>query len=125
MTQQEILEGNKLCAEFLEWKEEDRSWYQTDSFIRYVVYSEHSNYPHKGLPFHRDWNWLMVVVKKCCESFEHHQFDSEEYYHITEEIFHPDYSLSEFMNADIEAVFERVVQYIKWHNKILSKQSKT
>jgi hypothetical protein len=84
-----------------------------------------SSFMGEEYPSNIDFNWLMPVVKKCSESFEHHQYDSEEYYHITEEIFHPDYSLSEFMDADIEAVYSRVVTYIKWHNQNkVSKASK-
>jgi hypothetical protein len=84
-----------------------------------------SSFMGEEYPSDIDFNWLMPVVKKCSESFEHHQYDSEEYYHITEEIFHPDYSLSEFMDADIEAVYSRVVTYIKWHNQNkVSKASK-
>lgn len=76
-----------------------------------------SSFMGEEYPIDIDFNWLMPVVKKCSESFEHHQYDSEVYYHITEEIFHPDYSLSEFMDADIEAVYSRVVTYIKWYNQ--------
>jgi hypothetical protein len=38
-------------------------WFKTDKSAKYVVYSEHQNYPNKGLPFLRDWNWLMEAVE--------------------------------------------------------------
>lgn len=101
MTPQEIRKGNILLATFMDERKRNLELDDAKSGYRY----------------HDDWNWLMPVVKKCSESFEHHQYDSEEYYHITEEIFHPDYSLSEFMDADIEAVYSRVVTYIKWYNQ--------
>lgn len=101
MTPKEIFEGNILLATFMDERKRNLELDDAKSGYRY----------------HDDWNWLMPVVKKCSESFEHHQYDSEEYYHITEEIFHPDYSLSEFMDADIEAVYSRVVTYIKWYNQ--------
>ena len=101
MTQQKIIEGNKLIASFMG---DTKRNLELDPNV-------------SGYHYHDSFDWLMPVVKKCSESFEHHQYDSEEYYHITEEIFHPDYSLSEFMNADIEAVYNRVVTYIKWYNQ--------
>ena len=129
MTPQEILEGNKLLAEFMGYEksseDKDFIFYKHPDGKGIVIQSQHDCkvfHTHelmeiKGFIFHRSWDWLMPVVKKCSESFEHHQYDSEEYYHITEEIFHPDYSLSEFMDADIEAVYSRVVTYIKWYNQ--------
>ena len=129
MTQEEIIEGNKLIASFMGYEksseDKDFIFYKHPDGKGIVIQSQHDCkvfHTHelmeiKGFIFHRSWDWLMPVVKKCSESFEHHQYDSEEYYHITEEIFHPDYSLSEFMDADIEAVYSRVVTYIKWYNQ--------
>ena len=65
MTQQEIQERNKQIALMLDWVESNLSgiWYKKDDTAINVVYSEHTNYPHRGLPFHRDWNWLMEAVE--------------------------------------------------------------
>lgn len=58
MTQQEILEYNKLCAEFLGWKN-----LNDDSFPEYV--DKLGNfYPLKELKFHSDWNWIMEMLDK-------------------------------------------------------------
>ena len=133
MTQKKILEGNKLIALFLGYvkssSDKDFTFYThpdgkgiiTQSKHDYTRYYTHELIESRSFLFHRSWDWLMPVVKKCAELFEHHQYDSEDYYHITEEIFHPDYSLSEFMNADIESVYNRVVTFIKWYNQ--NKQS--
>jgi hypothetical protein len=65
MTQQEIQERNEQIALMLGWEEGNLSgiWHKKDDTANYVVYSEHNNYPHRGLPFHRDWNWLMEAVE--------------------------------------------------------------
>jgi hypothetical protein len=64
MELQEIQDRNKEIALMLNWKEEQLgSWFHIQNNVNYVVYSEHNNYPHKGLPFHRDWNWLMEAVE--------------------------------------------------------------
>jgi hypothetical protein len=63
MTQQEIQERNEQIALMLGWKEEQKgSWFKVIEAAKYVVYSEHNNYPYKGLPFHRDWNYLMDAM---------------------------------------------------------------
>lgn len=46
---------NEQIAKMLGWFEQDFK----GSTAKYVAYSEHNNYPHKGLPFDRDWNYLM------------------------------------------------------------------
>ena len=65
MKQDEIQERNKQIALMLDWVESNLSgiWYKKDDTAIDVVYSEHTNYPHRGLPFHRDWNWLMEAVE--------------------------------------------------------------
>ena len=57
MTQQEILEYNKRCAEFLGWKN-----LNDDSFPEYVN-PLGDFYQLKELKFHSDWNWIMAVVE--------------------------------------------------------------
>ena len=64
--QQKIDEGNDIIAEFLGWFKEgaEGTWYVNTDFAKYVAYSIHNNYPHRDLPFHRDWNALMPVLEK-------------------------------------------------------------
>lgn len=60
----DINERNNQIALMLGWDEEQSgSWFTVIENSKYVVYSEHNNYPYKGLPFNRDWNWLMKVVE--------------------------------------------------------------
>lgn len=64
--QQKIDEGNDKIAEFLGWFKEgaEGTWYVNTDSAKYVAYSIHNNYPHKDLPFYRDWNALMMVLEK-------------------------------------------------------------
>lgn len=50
MTQQEILDYNKRCAEFLNLHRNDE-----------VAIYKMSEYPYDFLKFHSDWNWIMEV----------------------------------------------------------------
>lgn len=66
ITQDKINEGNELIAKALGWfKEEGQegTWFKISGNAQYVAYSIHNNYPHKDLPFHRDWNALYEVIE--------------------------------------------------------------
>ena len=72
-----IKEGNEKLAKLLGWfQEETTAWYVIDDCAKYIAYSEHSNYPHKDLPFLRDWNYLMKVVDKI-GTIEFHREDDD------------------------------------------------
>lgn len=66
ITQQEINEGNEKIAKFLGWFQETDStylYYEKDELAVRVVYDMRAS-AFRDLPFHRDWNYLMKVVKK-------------------------------------------------------------
>lgn len=58
MTQEQILNFNKRCAEFLGWKYvKDGDVWNPDMLHDYsFVYSQ-------NLKFHSDWNWIMEMVE--------------------------------------------------------------
>ncbi len=106
MTPQEIKECSEQIALMLGWEEGNLpgTWYKNDSIANYVVYSEHNNYPHKGLPFHRDWNWLMQPIQ-----FLQKYFESKELYWTTIERYP--------LFTDIETVFIMVSDFAKLYNE--------
>lgn len=71
MSPQDILkkQANEEIAKMLGWEESDitkGSWEKSGNNAIYVVYSEHNNYPHRGLPFDRDYNYLMQAKEFVC-----------------------------------------------------------
>ena len=105
-----IIENNKLIAEFLDWEFDDLSETFETPFLKLVD-------PHAfgdeqfscklqdfELEFHSDWNWLMQVVEKILNvSLE---LDSMEmYYNITDSIPH------------ITKTYEKCIEFIKWYNE--------
>ena len=62
MKQEEILEYNKRCAEFLGWKYENTIWLKPHSkeINTWVV----ASYSKKFINFAYDWNWIMEVLNK-------------------------------------------------------------
>ena len=100
-----IIGHNKLIAEFLVNNEGNLVK------IRDGVYSTiddnevpDDNLTINDLKYHEDWNWLMVVVRKCRE------FSNEEDSHW-ENIY---YALTDL---DIYRVYMACVQFIKWYNE--------
>jgi hypothetical protein len=96
--------GNDVIAAYMGWFTEphqEGSWFIKTDSAKYVIYSIHNNYPHKDLPFQRDWNAIMPVAKKVIES----------YHDRRTEIF-------QALNAvDIEALWDALVDFIEWYNR--------
>jgi hypothetical protein len=101
MTQQEILEGNKLIAEFMGYKQ---------SVIIGVLFIHETklNLTISELKYHSSWDWLMPVVGKIKECLKNGNYIDTRTTFLT--IQH----LSIF--EDIETVYAAVVEFIKWHN---------
>ena len=57
MTQEEILQYNKLCAEFLGFKHHEGSEYWT------TMLWGGNGFTLRQMRFHSDWNWIMEVVE--------------------------------------------------------------
>ena len=128
MSEQEIIEGNKLIAEFMELQaiEISAAIYQIKSsthlFFEEFKINDVSieqgfdknnplNYFHKFLKFryHSSWDWIYPVVKKINNIRKF-----EEYGYITQIAF---VNLA-WARKDINEVWESCVKFIKWYNQI-------
>lgn len=99
-------ENNLLLAKFLGGQTKGESFFlslnDNEIFIpKLGLYHLGNN--GKILKFHSDWNWLMLVVKKCYE-VEHNE---NEYY---EAIY---YAVADL---DITKTYNACVEFIKWYN---------
>ena len=105
-----IIENNKIIAEFLNWEFDDLSETFETPFLKLVEPQAFGDEQFScklqdfELEFHSDWNWLMIVVRKCRE------FSNEEDSHW-ENIY---YALTDL---DIYRVYMTCVQFIKWYNE--------
>jgi hypothetical protein len=128
MTQEEILEGNKLIAEFVGFKNHDSDTIETDNEI-FMIPTDVKNgevnslgylYSYNELLFNRDWNWLMAVVNKI-ETIEFNIWGKlsmsvnrvyiQEFWGV-EGI--KGYGQSK---TKIEATYKAVIEFIKWYNR--------
>ena len=92
---QELMESNKLIAEFWEMElGDDKTMYYDDAE------NLHPPTPVDELKFHTSWDWLMPVVEKCLATDERTEF---QHHFINDSL----------LTCDIEVVYDRVVEFIK------------
>jgi len=129
MEQNEIIEGNRLIAEFLGWKYEvsdgqldayfegERMWCDRPKALHDVLL--------KGFRFHESWNKLMPVVEKVARiPFPDAQYNGQTYYPRTFGMIADNGQIMVRINASpviladtlIEATWLAVVDFIKWYN---------
>jgi hypothetical protein len=94
MTQEEILEGNKLIAEFMGLPVHEEYFRGIDA-----------------CKYHSDWNLLMPIVEKI-ELFSCYVIDSKTLSTIIECHY----------NSKIKSTYQAVVEFIKWYNQQNTKQ---
>jgi hypothetical protein len=134
MKYDEILEGNKLIAEFLGFKVENiednifhvslGTWtiyerFKTDNENPYQYFlnlkTNIKNSTH--FKFYSSWDWLMPVVEKI-ESIDKYVFDI--YLNKCEIQYGNNFTIEEVSFSGlnkIEAVYKAVVAFIKWFNQ--------
>lgn len=114
MSEQEILEGNKLIADFMQvdYSGKEQFMWRPGAYIPFT---------EKCLRYHSSWDWLMPVVEKIETDCK---FDVHIYGHYNwkepnrcviidwknEEI------VSTSNDSKSQCVFDAVVEFIKWYN---------
>ena len=135
MTEQEIIEGNKSIAIFLEYKEgfphyvDEYGYNQCAEGFDIPDKNHESHFDDKDdhqfsliqLEFHSSWNWLMPVVEK----IESLGFDTR-IQGITEDTFYQICEITDIVNNEITyqktnskilSVWLTVIEFIEWCNK--------
>lgn len=116
---EEIIEGNKLIAEFVGvpawksyWNKEDNSdWYDTQKLKNASIKGVNTGSGStKYLYFDSSWDWLMPVVEKI-----HTMEEYTEEYAAEQVIYAP--ILQAIPLYGIKGVWDEVVEFIKWYNK--------
>ena len=83
MTDKEILDGNKLVAEFMGAK----MWVENYHGINIIKFPNESTFDLFGLKYHSSWDWLMPVIGKITsECEEPEELDSLRLHLITNDI---------------------------------------
>lgn len=125
MSEQEILEGNKLIAEFM-------GIYNSQLLLNINENIGSQYIPYLGddyisnLKFHSSWDWLMPVVEKI-ENDLQDSFNVDIINKNQCEIvrngneFICGYGFETINHSKIEAVYNSIVEFIKWYNGSVSK----
>lgn len=114
MTEQEIIEGNKVISKFDGWKfskyKNDTAKPPKDHFSRL----KSSKYFFE-MKYHTSWIWLMQIVEKI-EAIDENDtdYESEIIGKFCQIGVRDEHSAS--ANTKIEAVWLSVVAFIKWYN---------
>ncbi len=115
MTQNEILDGNKMIAEFMGTKPNEFGMFNfrddiycsmTQPYIRNI-----------DLQFDTSWDWLMPVVEKMNTMGQWTQLSYKELTGYWFEITTPRMGFAETGKNAIESVWKTVVKFIKWYNQ--------
>lgn len=121
MKTEEIIENNKLIAEFMGWDKYNNGVYYTPFDDASYCGGEPThivNYP-QHLKFHFSWDWLMPVVKKI-ENLGYTVTIAGILCKITKvlDIENPVASLvCGDRSKKLEIVYETIIQFIKWYNE--------
>ena len=117
MEQKEIIEGNKLIAEFMDYRLVDchspflgKKWTK-ENLNDSPLYNLVESCKEDNLRFHNSWDWLMPVLIKIQESYQ------GEEHHIKSCELHDDIT-SMLRELKIEWVWQSVIKFIKWYNSI-------
>lgn len=100
----------KLIHKFMHPDEPLKEWFDDNNYTN--IYRE-------------DWNALHDVLaqcKGCCETISS---DPKKYNHVEFKIFRYDYMFDEFMYGDMEAIYERVHNFIRYWNKEIINKNET
>jgi len=117
MTQEEIIEGNKLIAKFIDLTPHNMfpdelqapfgfEWIATNVNIRAMYAKEDNEFTsfEDLFLFHSSWDWLIPAVSKITRNEEFIEQENREYI------------LDIIGYGHIEDVFEAVIEFIKWYN---------
>lgn len=130
MSEQEIIEGNRLIAEFIgmtikegNWRESFTGWYRTNGFLNVEYIQEES------LLFHSSLDWLIPVFERIQYIDDNNSEFFDEYYNIEFTIdllngvtFKIDKKRIFMQTAFgpgqlVDSVWSGVISFIKWYNE--------
>ena len=126
-----IIENNKLIAEFLNWEFDDLSETFETPFLKLVEPQAFGDEQFScklqdfELEFHSDWNWLMKVVEKIHSMQSYGVLINPNGTYIQDEddkvicmTFKNEEVNGEIISSsNIEATFNCCVEFVKWYNE--------
>ena len=121
-----IIENNKLIAEFMGWKEnKDMVVKLTSGSITYYFQKNDEACIPETMCYHSDWNWLMKVVEKIHSMQSYGVLINPNGTYIQDEddkvicmTFKNEEVNGEIISSsNIEATFNCCAEFVKWYNE--------
>ena len=121
MTKEEILEGNKLIAEFMGFGS-----IGTDIYVIFIPSAspETKFVEPKDMRFECSWDWLMPVVSKCLSILDillrkniKDNYSDEDWKYMSEIAGFKEKFKWSFERPVIENCFKLVVEFIEWYKQ--------
>ena len=122
MTQEEIIAGNKLIAEFMGgwWETKDQPNPYWENVVSNKIYPT-----DRDLVYHKSWDALMPVVEKVTSLTKEKKYippgkyleykeQRDKYDEQWEKLF--DYQAYNFFSGEIKSIYQAIVEFIKWYN---------
>lgn len=113
MTSKDRTKGNVLLAEFLQLKKTRMKTENREIMYFSPVKEDYFHfYNIVELKFHKDWKWMMSLIKKINETIDKYEcFQNMELERISNNI------EKWLFKADIKRTWVACVDYVKWYNK--------
>ncbi len=125
MTPQEILEGNKLIAEFMGFTVYDKRYPRNHSIgVADATIPQRKDYILEKCKYHTSWEWLMMAVDKMeddgyCFTSDPWTHKLIEYGTVDERVVLEYEKQNE--NTNLENLYYPVIEFIKWYKTYKSK----
>lgn len=111
----DIIESNKLIAEFMDFTyEKDLGWFDSEGILPQIVIDINDGNCFDELLFDKSWNWLMPVVEK----IENLHEDCDVWFYIAGcSINYCSILFDNNCDTKLEATYETIVEFIKWYKE--------
>lgn len=108
--------NNKLIAEFLNTQINSDDTYELPKFGTIRLNGDFkTSFTLEEMKFNKDWNWLMEVVERINNTGRFEVVIQYGFCYITDGM--DELTLSFPASNTIEAVYQAVVEFIKWYNQ--------
>ncbi len=107
MEQKEIIEGNKLLAEFCGLETVDENWFKSDT--KFMGFATHDI---TDLKFHSDWNW----IHEAWDKFRDLAFEDKLSYNAEQLSYHQVTIASNIFENTPPETFQSLIEAVQWYN---------
>jgi hypothetical protein len=116
LTQEQIIEGNKLIAEFMGWHYNSKynQWCMMED-LTILDGEEYAGEWFRVLKFHSSWDWLLPVIRKIRDYLNNMPERPSKNHCCKGDLIEVDIQCA-LWEINIENTWQHTVEFIKWYN---------